>query len=147
MPPLVKKVWAVYEPLHGMIVKVFALLVFSIGLDFAWPFIYGKTLDSVIKGSGLTTTLLFLLSAFGVMFAQNIVSWIGGVLQLRNIEYDSPTLIQTLSLKHLLSLSIGQHRNEHSGLTQSVVSDGQNAVRNLMDITMYQLLPYLLRVV
>ncbi|MBX4199259.1 ABC transporter ATP-binding protein/permease [Candidatus Parcubacteria bacterium] len=147
MSTLISKVWAVYTPLHKVVIGVFVLLICSIGLDFVWPFIYGRTLDSVISGSNLHTTFLFLLIAFGVMLVQNIVSWLGGILQLNNLEYDSPTLIQTLSLKHILGLSIGQHRNEHSGLTQSVVSDGQNAVRTLMDITMYQLLPYLLRVV
>lgn len=146
MLTLFKKVWGIYKPLHKVIVGIFVLLVFTIGLDFVWPYIYGKTLDSVIKGVNMETILLLLATAFGVMCLQNIIAWIEGLLQLNHFDYDSSTLIQNLTLRQLLTLSIGQHRNEHSGMTQSVISDGQNAVQNLLSLSVYQFLPYILRI-
>jgi len=146
MLTLFKKVWGIYKPLHGVMVGVFCLLILSIGLNFVWPYMYGKTIDTVIRGGGLHAVLVLLLIAFAIMFFQNIVSWLQGWIEVNHFDYDSLTHVQNLTFAHLLTLSIGQHRNEHSGLTQSVISDGQNAVTNLINVIVYQFLPYVLQI-
>ncbi|MDB5254582.1 MAG: multidrug resistance protein, partial [Parcubacteria group bacterium] len=93
------------------------------------------------------TTIKLLFVAFGVMCLQSITSWIDGFVMVNRFDLDSSTHIRNLTLKQLLSLSIGQHRNEHSGLTQSVINEGQSGVGNILNLTVYQLIPEVVRIV
>ncbi|MDB5254028.1 MAG: hypothetical protein JWL80_94, partial [Parcubacteria group bacterium] len=47
MLQLTKKIWGIYKPFHAVVGWMFFLLFVTTGLDFVWPYIYGKTLDSV----------------------------------------------------------------------------------------------------
>jgi ABC-type multidrug transport system fused ATPase/permease subunit len=147
MLQLSKKIWGIYKPFHVVVTWMFVFLFITTGLDFVWPYIYGKTLDSVIHGGSLHATVKLLAIALGVMILQNTTSWVEGVIQVNKFDLDAPTHIRNLTLKQLLNLSIGQHRNEHSGLTQSVISDGQSGVANLLNITVYQLIPEVVRII
>jgi len=147
MLKIFKKIWEIYKPFHKVVGWMFFFLFISTGLDFVWPYIYGKTLDSVIHGGGLHTTLNLLIIAFIVMFFQNVTSWIEGVIQVNSFDADATTYLRNITFKQLLSLSIGQHRNEHSGLTQSVITDGQAGVTNLLNLIVYNLVPQIVRII
>ncbi len=141
-----KKVWVIYKPFRRVIALILFFIVLSTSLGLVWPYVYGKTIDAVISSDGLSNVFRLLLIVLGVMLAQNVVGTIQAKIELDNFDYSAPAFGRKLTIKKLLSLSVGQHRNEHSGLTQSVVMDGQGAIRELLEMLMYQFFPFVIRV-
>lgn len=146
MLKLFKKVWGVYKPLHKVIWFILFMMVVGIGLDLAWPYVYGRAITMVVRGANLQAILVLLLVALGTLVLQNIIGYIQAVIELKYFDYESPALAQRLTLKKLFGLSIGQHRNEHSGLTQSVIGEGQAALRDMINLVIYSFLPMGLRI-
>lgn len=64
--------------------------------------------------------------------------------QVKHLDWQRSNSLLNRMMRHLLSLTPGQIKGEHSGVTLSKVSRGQSAVRQLFDGIVQQLLPTLL---
>ncbi len=146
MLQILNKVWNLFKPLRMPMVVILIFMVVSNGLELVWPYMYGQAINAVVSGMDMISIVKILGFAFGVLLLQNIVGYLQEMYALKTFDYEALFHAHTHSVRKLFSLSIGQHRNEHSGLTQSVVSEGQNAIQNLLHLFMYSLLPTLMRI-
>lgn len=78
----------------------------------------------------------------------------GSVLRLLRERYELNYIdgaikdrMQEFTLGKLFSFSIGQHTNENSGIKQSIVSRGENALENMLQLSVYQALPLLVETI
>ncbi len=146
MYPVLKKIFTIYKPFRWAIFTILSFMVVTTALELVWPYLYGRTIDAIILKTDIHAVFSLVILAFVAMLIQNLVSFFQARFEVKYFDYDSQSYLQDLTLKKLLSLSIGQHRNEHSGLTQTVVNEGQNAVRDLLDMVAFQIAPYIVRI-
>ncbi|MFZ3019957.1 MAG: ABC transporter ATP-binding protein [Minisyncoccia bacterium] len=146
MYPVLKKIFTIYKPFRWAIFTILFFMFITTALELAWPYLYGQTIDAIILRTNINSVFYLLILAFAAMLTQNLVSFLQAKFEVKYFDFDSPSYLQDLTLKKLLSLSIGQHRNEHSGLTQTVVNEGQNSVRDLVDMIAFQIAPYMVRI-
>jgi ABC-type multidrug transport system fused ATPase/permease subunit len=90
--------------------------------------------------------LLLTASLFGVYLLANILDYFREYFEWKELYYDLERFIRLDTLTQLSRFSIGQHSNEHSGLRQSTINQGKDAVRRLSEHFTYTLFPMLLQV-
>ncbi len=105
------------------------------------PYLFGKGVDAVIHGNA-RLTFIFLAIAFGISIFQSVgLWWMKERLELTHLDDYIERAFSINSMNKMFGFSIGQHINEHSGVKQSVVNKGQNALMNLMYTMLYNILP------
>lgn len=146
MLELVKKVWNIFEPFHTQVRIILALEILVQVIRLAQPYLYGRAINSFTEGTthSFEVTAGFILLSFGASIVQTIVGWGKGQYEVKYFDVDIIRHLAMKTSRKLFSFSVGQHRNEHTGLTQSVVSDGQNAMTELLNMGVYQAFPILL---
>jgi len=108
------------------------------------PMFIGHITDAAAAQKSWDDVLVYIVcyavvSILSVLFAQ--ARWNH---ETRHLDWQLHNQLNKRTLRHLVGLSIGQLRGEHSVVTSSKVSNGQSAVRQLFDGVVYQLLPTLL---
>ena len=111
------------------------------------PLFFGKTVDAVIHHD-THRTIVFVLVAFDfALFQGQFLSYIRERIEIDFLDDEIEQFFLDLSLKKMFSFSVGQHTNEHSGVKQSIVNRGQNALVQLMNTVLYAILPNFLQMV
>lgn len=116
----------------------------GIGFSTAGPLLIGKIVDAaVLKQSW--DNILVLIATYGATSVLAVVmAHVRWNHETRHLAWQQSTVLIQRTFAHLMGLTIGQLRNQHSVVTQSKVSNGQAAVRTLFDGIMYQALPTIL---
>ena len=143
---LMKKVWIIFEPFHKAIRVILAFEILIQLIRLAPPYLYGRAINSITTSTnhsfGITLTLIVL--SYGARVVLNTIGWVKGQYEVKYFDMDTSRHLAMKTAQKLFSFSIGQHRNEHTGLTQSVISDGQSAMTDLLNMGVYQAFPILL---
>lgn len=120
------------------------MLTFLIGVELLGlmaPYVIGRLLNALQKHRSMEHVLLLTAVA---MLVSLVSSWLGrkkDVYETQHLDFSIGAHLTEKTLTKILSLSIGQHRSQHSGITQSVVSKGQSTLQQLMNLLLYQFLP------
>ena len=140
---ILRKVWKIFEPFHGTIRVILVLQLILQAFQLVQPYLYGKAITSIVGGSPglLSTTLSLIALSFTIGVLETLVSWKKGQYEIGHFNVDTGRYLIMKTAEKLFSFSVGQHRNEHSGLTQNVVSEGQNSLNNMLSIGVYQIIP------
>ena len=110
------------------------------------PYLFSKGVDAVISGD-IRFTAYFLAIAFAIsLFRNHVLDYIREKLELAKLDMNIEKAFSVFSLNKMLDFSIGQHINEHSGVKQSIVNKGQNALTNIMYDGLYNILPNVIQV-
>ncbi len=122
------------------------LLFFGQFLGSLSPYVFGKSVDAVLAADA-RHTVLFLLAAFAMTLVQtNVLSWVREYFEITKLDDNLDQYLTNETLKKMLAFSVGQHINEHSGIRQSIVNRGQNALTEYMKNMLYGVIPKLLSV-
>lgn len=125
-------------------IAVLALLALQQSVNLFIPWVQGRIFDAILTGGAPSRIYEFIALTGVVLIVVNIIEtirWKYAVYQLTNPFVRH---IARVSMARLLSLSIGQHISEHSGVKQSVINNGQNAMRSVLDIILYEILPLIM---
>lgn len=120
---------------------IMCLQVILIVTQLVQPYFYGRAIDTIIHNGSLETTLLMIGMSFVASILGSLVAWRKWLYEIANFDVDTSRYLIKRTAEKLFSFSVGQHRNEHSGLTQSVVTEGQSSLRDLLNIGIYQAIP------
>lgn len=121
--------------LIGQIIGIFA------------PYLYGQSVNAVLNRN-VRLVVITLLGAFGLSLLQNeFLSWYREKIELTKLDEHIDHYLYSKSLEKMFSFSVGQHVNEHSGVRQSIVSRGQNALNEIMVTMLYTIIPNVLQIV
>lgn len=66
--------------------------------------------------------------------------------ELEKLDGAIPERMQEYTMQKLFGFSIGQHTSENSGIKQSVINRGENALENMMQLLVYQALPLVVEI-
>lgn len=64
-----------------------------------------------------------------------------GKIEVYYLDMIIPNYLNRESIEKFFSFSNGQHVNEHSGVKQSIVTNGTGSIKNQIDLIIYQLFP------
>lgn len=117
----------------------FFLLLIAQGIDTLNPYLFGRGVDAVIGGD-IRGAFQFLLITFILAFIQTqplqfIKEWV----DVNKLDTNIERSLARYSLSKMFGFSIGQHINEHSGVKQTVVNKGLNALYNLVNNFVYNI--------
>lgn len=141
-----KRTLLFFRPFWGWFTVVIALML--VGQTFATfaPYFFGKSVDAVTNKN---TYLAFYYIGGAFLFAliqSNILVWIRERIEIKHLDDHIEKAFSVKSLTQMLEFSVGQHINEHSGVKQTIVNKGQNALTNLVFSSLYDIFPNVIQV-
>ena len=151
MPKKSKNIFAMlrefYRPFLGKMAVVFGLLVTGQVLFLGLPYLQGRIIDNLAKHAPIRGSLYLGAAILGVYLASILSNYIRDRYETKHLDFQLPQFINTLTLHKMFRFSLGQHINENSGLRLSVITKGNTASIQFLQLTIYQLLPFLLQIV
>ena len=112
------------------------------------PILYAKVVDSVISKEPLLKSLYFVIAVFVVGFLSKVVmNYIRNYTEIKWIHYDVDRYVYNKNISKILSFSVGQNTNENSGVKQSILNRGTNAMEQAMYKTLFDAVPIILQTV
>ena len=140
MKNFAKKLFEIVKPFKRVIFIMLAFLVANTALGVISPYLYGKIIDSIIAKDSIVKTFLFIAATGGLYLLANLTEHFKNIFELKNFDYAFVAYISKLTLDKMLSFSIGQHVNQHSGVKQGVVKKGEAAIKNFISFLIYSVL-------
>ena len=135
-----KPFWKYFGLMTALLFAGQILMAFS-------PYLFGRTVDSVIH-QNIRSTLIFLILAFILaLFQGQFLSYVREWVEIMHLDDHVEQFFLAISIRKMFSFSVGQHTNEHSGVQQSIVNRGQNALVQLINIVLYTILPNTLQII
>jgi len=111
------------------------------------PFMYGLIIDAIVEQKPMVKTALFIAVAVGAHILYELLAYAKERFEQKNFDFALPRHMATETLKQMFTFSIGQHTNKHSGLKQSVITEGEHSLSTLAFTTIYQLAPMVLHAI
>ncbi len=125
--------------------KVVLVLIFAMqGLSLLAPYL----LACIIDAPNLKSAFGYIGMSFGVWFLiQCVLTIIRNRYETKNITFDTDVFLNNFSLQTLLGLSVGQHRSQHSGVKQYTMTQGQNAIDQIVSESLFEITPILVQTI
>ncbi len=122
---------------------VLALIFASQAFGLITPYFFAKIFDA----SELSTALFYVGGSFAIwLVVASLISTIRSRCEVKYINFDTDVHLGNASLGKLLGLSIGQHRNQHSGVKQHVISQGESSIDQIVTMLMFDIVPIVVQV-
>ena len=115
-------------------------------LSLAPPYFLGKLVNAMQAKGPVTSSILIATSMLAIYLSIGLIQRVYNAHEVRSVSFDIPRFLTSKTLSKILELSIGQNQSQSSGITQSVVSQGQSALYNLLQMILFEILPLLVRV-
>lgn len=141
-----KAVWQIYRPFKRALIVSVSCLFLSNLLGLIYPFIAGKALDAIVYSENMIILGYACLGLLALNLIQGFVSQFRDNYEIKNIDYSLMQSMRRKTSQQMLSLSVGQHHSEHSGIKQRIVSEGENAVVNTFRLATYEISPFVFEV-
>lgn len=144
---VLKGVWTFHKPFSKKIFFAFILLILGQITFLFLPVIQGKIVDGLIANASITHLIILLLLLFLNYAIATTITVFREVYEWRELYFKIQRHISISTIKKLFLYSIGQHTNEHSGLRQSTITQGESAIINLSENFTYSVAPMLLQII
>ncbi|MBP7831609.1 MAG: ABC transporter ATP-binding protein [Candidatus Pacebacteria bacterium] len=142
-----KRTLLLFKPFRKYIIFFLVLMLIGQAIGAISPYVFGKSVDAVAS-SNAKLTIQFLIIGFALSYIQQqVLVWVREHMEIKRLDRNIEVAFSGLSLKKMLSFSVGQHINEHSGVKQNVVSKGQYALHDLMYTALFNIIPMVLQIV
>jgi ABC-type multidrug transport system fused ATPase/permease subunit len=136
-----KRTVYLFRPFWSICILVSTILLLGQIIGTFAPYLFGKAIDAVIHVNE-RRVILFLGLSFSFAVIQQIgFAWAREYFELTKLDENTDQYFSSLALKKMLSFSVGQHVNEHSGIRQTIVTRGQNALNEYVNNMLYVLIP------
>lgn len=137
-----------YRPFRFQMMGVFAFIIVLQGLALVGPLLQGKTIDVISKHESIKDAMVLAGLAFVVMFLRGVVlMYWREKYENKYLDFQIPRHVNYLTMESILGFSLGQHISENSGLKQSVVNRGKNALTTIAPMILYSIFPTVSEVV
>jgi len=149
MKSFISRVLEIYKPFWKASLILFGLIIISQIISLVHPYIAGKVIDIIVDPGSVfnDVILLSILALFFYIVHNSILSYLREKYQIDNLEYDARRHLLGISMEKMMSFSMGQHRNENSGVKNSVITRGQNQLAILVNRVVYNTIPIIIRIV
>ncbi|MHB1316416.1 MAG: ABC transporter ATP-binding protein [Minisyncoccota bacterium] len=133
-----KRILTAYDGYRKEILIVILLTFLMKGIELIGPLLFGKVIDSLTQKSGLWYTGIF--AAIGLVLAvtSTYIDYFRHTLDMNKVWFPIQRDLRMKTIDRYFAFSIGQHKNIHSGLSQEIISAGQNSMQNLAKMIVQQ---------
>lgn len=136
-----KQAWEIFQPFRKHFAVMLVMLVCYEAFALFAPYFIGQVLNSIQAGESLTQVLTLIAIAFGFSLTAYAVGCIRDQYEIKHLDFSMANHLIAQTLEKVLSLSIGQHKSQNSGITHSVVNKGQGALQQMAFLLLYNFLP------
>lgn len=133
-----KRILSAYDGYRKEIITVILLTFLMKGIELIGPLLFGKVIDSLTQKSGLEVTAIF--AAIGLLLAagSTYIDYFRHTLDMNKVWFPIQRDLRMKTIDRYFAFSIGQHKNIHSGLSQEIISAGQNSMQTLAKMIVQQ---------
>jgi ABC-type multidrug transport system fused ATPase/permease subunit len=137
---LIKKIIFYFKPFKWYLLLIFLIIFIQRSLTNFSSFFLGKVVDAFTQNSFdlvmYFAGIYFVLKVLPIVFDR-----VAGLLEVIKTDFSLYHHIGRISLRKSLNLSLGQIKNEHSGVKLDVLKNGENALDQLQYIFIYEIIP------
>src|SRR3989344_4356927 len=141
-----EQAWAIFGPLKWRILKVLALITLIQALSLVGPYVQGTILDNISRGVAMSRTYWLIGLTGGIMLFSHLIGFRRERFEVNKVDFDIDEAANDQTMFRMMSLSIGQHNALHSGVKQSVINRGQHSLIALVNMSVYEIAPTIIRV-
>ncbi len=144
---LLEKIILLFRPFkrHVFVLSFANFIGYIIGAIAPWWL--GKAIDALQKNSSHDVVFWLSLSCLATALQALVFSLLVERYSEKHWDYDISRFINLHSIGKLFGYSVGQHINEHSGVKQSIVNKGQNALVQLLNSMIYMVTPTVIQII
>ncbi len=136
-----KKAWKIFQPFRKHFAVSLSLLFLYEVIGMASPYFIGQMINAILAGTAIERVSMLIGVAFVLNAANHLIGYRRDMYEVKHLDFTVSNHLTNLTLEKVLGLSIGQHRSQNSGITQSVISKGQNALKDMTFLLLYSILP------
>src|SRR3989344_1221172 len=141
-----EQVWAIFGPLKWRILTVLSLITLIQALSLVGPYIQGTILDNISRGAAMNQTYWLIALAGSIMLLSHFIGFGRERFEINKLDFDIDEAASDRTMFRMMNLSIGQHNALHSGVKQSIINRGQHSLLALVNMSVYEILPTIIRV-
>lgn len=135
-----------YRPFQWAFIGLAFIVVFAQSLSMFAPIFYGKAIDGLNQGEQASTMLKYVIIMLLLSLLKNVVEYWHARHQTGKISFDVEGHIPCeLTLPGIFKLSLGQITNSNSGYKHDIIKRGESALNDLVDVTIFGVIPALLK--
>ncbi|MFZ2831985.1 MAG: ABC transporter ATP-binding protein, partial [Minisyncoccia bacterium] len=140
------RLWKIFTPFHKWFyLQLFLIFLLQI-LIVSEAVVSSKMMNALVsKDSRIVVIFLFVM--LGVALAKIIVDFLETKNSINHLVVTLDQHIQEYSLKRILNLTIEQHTEDHSAMKLTIISQGEQHVRNVIDRIITSIIPTLMLLV
>lgn len=144
---MLKRILSIYRNYKKQVAVVlsFTFLIQAFGI--LNPYVFGKMMDSVIKREDMVFSISLAVTCLLIAGLQNFAATSRIIYNQKNLFFPVKEFVRMQSLQRYLGFSIGQLKNNHSGVSRDVMSNGEAALVNLARIAVMVFLPTMARII
>lgn len=136
-----RKGWEIFRPFRKQFAVLIALNFLTQGVWQLAPYTLGKTINAVTTGQSFRLVTLLVGASFLTWLSGILISRVRSLYQEKHVEYQIETYLSNMTLEKYLGLSLGQHRSQNSGITQSVVNKGRTSLEGMAYMILNEVIP------
>lgn len=141
---IVPKLLLLFKPFWKRFGFVLFLIFISQTIGLILPYLLAKTIDA----PNFNTAVLFIVFSFVIWIILRVVLYvIRDRYEILNIDWDKDHFLNNNSISRLLNFSIGQHKNQNSGIKQHTVNQGHGSINQVINELITSVLPVVIQTV
>ena len=140
---LLKIIWGFSKPFRMSFLFVLILIIFMTSIDAINSYFMSKVFDSLQTQTSLKTTLIFCILSFLFVTVRILLQRWREMIEIKKLDVFITNYLNHQSISKFFTFSNGQHINEHSGVSQSIITSGFNSIQSFMNMLIYNLIPHL----
>ncbi|MDQ3089923.1 MAG: ABC transporter ATP-binding protein/permease [bacterium] len=142
----VRRILIIFKPFRKEFGIILGLLAFVETLSLSTPYFLGKVINALNEGKPVLYDLTLAFTTLSISLAALLIANWKDVYELKNVDFHIPKYLESITRTKILGLSIGQHKSQNSGITQSVISRGQSSLEQIVRQMLYTVLPICTRI-
>ncbi|MEI8327910.1 MAG: ABC transporter ATP-binding protein [Candidatus Taylorbacteria bacterium] len=141
-----KRVWKLCAPYRNYIIGILCLILANQFLAAIFPLVYGQIVTAITKNDAREFFWPMVAWAALSMF-RTLLSFLRELYETKNFDFDFSSYLSRMSMKKFFSISMGQHTLGHSIIKRNIITKGESAITNIMNIAVYELIPISLMII
>lgn len=147
MKMFILRLAAIYKPYKQIILIIFAFIITMQTLILVSPYLYGMIIDALNEQKPMKYVLLLAAVAFIIQITAGVIlTYFRQTYEVNRLSFEMPRHLGGKTLKKMFGYSVGQHNSQNSGVKQSIISDGEQALTSLAYLLFYEVIPLTLSV-
>lgn len=142
MKDFLKRICGLYKPFRKQFGIIFLFIAITQALELVTPYVAGKTFDALgKKGPSFVPIQMLIVLGFVLGIIRKFSGHRKDKYEVLNLDFRLTEYFSKKALEKLLSMSVGQHLAQNSGLVRSIVTRGQQALVSFATTMLYQAIP------